>query len=584
MLNTDIIQQEEMQKEDEIEHIKISKKEYNILKADIKKYKGIFDNDIKFLNENGFDKLEQIKDFIVKTKNHKCLDDSERYKLEEYINVNNIYFDDIQKLNEKNDIISKELNKYKSDFNDLSEIVTSFLKNVGCESIEKAQKDFLDLQDAQIELIELFNKYEFEKKEDLFSFLKKYHHVCVYTENTKNNEKVINEIKYDIEKDPKYIELQNKLKDLNKYNNDIDTLKKKHLDELEDIREKTRKETIKDIQDEKQMKIEGNDNIINNYKQELLKLKNELKENDIKTQESIKKLNNEIKIKDEKENKLINENKKLEDKIKSYENVNKNKKSENKKSSKNQVDVKDVEFSLTAKYEAKFPKCKISYYKNLDKESESKKKAARSTIHNIIHYYELYRIIEKESNIINKTKDEIETSVAVFILKNKGLNYKSSSNVSNYKYIMNRSLYLYEKYNEKLSRYDFNVHQLGRMSKDNWKIWKEYIDYFININTPSKGFVIENDLNNCNNCDTILSENEGNRIDGKCIIDNSENTNIENVDNEICTFDGCDNYKPDNQIYCRYHYMLNQDNIEDDDYITDADDKSEWENDEEWNK
>jgi hypothetical protein len=134
------------------------------------------------------------------------------------------------------------------------------------------------------------------------------------------------------------------------------------------------------------------------------------------------------------------------------------------------INDKNIDYDQT--YENKF-KCPIILFKNVDK-SKSYKKAARETVHEIIHYYELFEQMTRDG----KTMEDI---VKYTIVQKK---IKNSD--SNRRYVRNkirRCSYIYKeygnKYNNKLDALYFSLSKMERIYENNWEDWLTYLNDFI---------------------------------------------------------------------------------------------------------
>lgn len=164
----------------------------------------------------------------------------------------------------------------------------------------------------------------------------------------------------------------------------------------------------------------------------------------------------------------------------------------------------------------------ISYYSIVNKKSEEF--VASYTYKQIFFYVELREIIKKENHDVNVGIDNIIKYMVDYVKHKNGNKYYLRKKID-------RCLYLYDKYEEKLVNWCFSISNIANMNKVEWEEWKIYFDDKINNYTSDSGSSVKT-----NNSVNIIS------TDGKsyipmffCINNDCNNqTPVEDIECQMC--------------------------------------------------
>lgn len=319
-------------------------------------------------------------------------------------------------------------------------------------TLEQALKEIQDLKDK-------LNKYEKQNK-NFKSFLNKY---------KINNEKELKDfiIKYyehKCERSHTTIEESFQYKQLKKQNEELFrklNMKENTID-VEKERLKTELESLKKKQDDKEQELYDNirEEVNNEYKDEIERIKDEKDNISINYNDKIKKI--EEFYKKEIENLKIDNENKLNKKEKPLPSPSTS--SESNKSRHIGKDLKNInEFFDKNRYH------KVIVLDNA--KTNARIKIGKRTYEFLTFYNDLYNIASSESN----SEFDSLTDCAKYVLNAKNIE-PTSDNIYNWKKIINRSNELLKDFKkEELFNIYYNINNIKYINAKNWPKWKEYL-------------------------------------------------------------------------------------------------------------
>lgn len=398
--------------------------------------------------------------------------------------------------------LKKDLKKIENKYNDL-EKVKNELENEN-KKWESKNKEWTAKDE---EMTKYLNDNGFKGPKDLSIFIEKFkNHKCICNcppieENDKYKEKIM-EIDILNFNRKRQLELQI-LNDKLRCN--LDDNKKKYEKEIDIIKNQLLEKDNKIQNDFEKI----NDNIENNENIKIKELVNENINDNLEKDKNTNKLN----ITDLNK---INTDEKISETFISTT-INKNNKKDDQNNNKiTKIEKKDKYINKNNNY-----RCTIVRFKDLNEKSKkSHIKAARETTHEIIHYYELYKDVIDDK----KTIDDIVT----YILKSKNQKDKAGNNRQNCKNKIKRCYDIYLQYGEDLKDLYFNLTAMSRIYGDNWNMWLEYLDNFINGNENDEK-INTISINNLNNND--IKENINKKYNSNIINFKDVKKNLDKIDN-----------------------------------------------------